>query len=325
MKYFLSCDWGTSNFRLRLVRTADLKVVAQEISGEGIASTFAAWQQSGHPIERRQSYYLEVIKRHIHKMELHIRESLSSVPVVISGMASSSIGFIDIPYRRLPLGVNGENIKTAFIPANGDFDHDVTVISGIRTDDDVIRGEETQLIGCIDPGAGEITNQLFIFPGTHSKHIHVINNQVVGFKTYMTGELFNLLSTTSLLKASVEQPDNLMSADNLPAFKLGVHKAADSNLLNAAFMVRTNDLFNKLSKQENFSYLSGLLIGTELKGLSHTNYKKINLVCGAALHDYYLCALNELGLSPIVQKFAAEWVDEAVVRGQYIIYKQSLI
>jgi len=316
MEDFLSCDWGTSTFRLRLVAVDSLNIVAEEVSGEGIASTFAAWQD--HTDQNRQTFYLAVIKKYIAKIESKLQRSLKSVQVIISGMASSTIGFIDVPYSDIPLAVSGENIKTASIAPAPDFEHDVLVISGVKTDDDVMRGEETQLIGCIEPNRGVITDELFIFPGTHSKHIRVVNNLVTGFKTYMTGEFFDLLSTKSILRTSVEKSAGGETHVDAASFKEGVWAAINGNLLNAAFSVRTNNLFDKLTKEENFSYLSGLLIATELKDIDRT-LTKITLVCGPGLGAHYLLALDELGFSSISSIYETGQAYDIVVRGHYKI------
>ncbi len=183
-----------------------------------------------------------------------------------------------------------------------------------------MRGEETQLIGCMEQGDG-----WYVFPGTHSKHILVNNNEIVDFSTYMTGEFFGLLSEMSLLGGSVEKNEDLNEARNMGSFERGVQHAAGANLLHAAFRVRTNDLFGKLSAKENYHYLSGLLIGTELQdlvGKTKTSDVKGYLCCGTALKDYYEKALGVLDLCERVHIFPSGWVDTAVVRGQSLIFHQ---
>jgi 2-dehydro-3-deoxygalactonokinase len=325
-KYFFSCDWGTSAFRLRLIEVNTCKVTAESSSHEGIAVTYSLWQQINNPDKgERTAFYLNVIKRHINEIEQKINIPLSGIKIIISGMASSTIGFIDIPYSLLPLAVDGLNINTSTIYADKNFNHTVLIISGIKTASDVIRGEETQLIGCIDLLKRPVNDELFIFPGTHSKHIHVINNQIVDFKTYMTGEFFELLSQKSILKTTIENHDDIEHPEFIKSFKKGVNDAIDSNLLNAAFKVRTNSLFGLLSEKENFSYLSGLLIATELKDLAKRKAEKISLVCGTNLQAYYLLALQQLGLSDTIQVFPSGWLDDAVIRGHYKIYQQIFI
>ena len=273
--------------------------------------------------EKKVSFYLNIVQRHIKKIEEKINHSLNGVKVIISGMASSSIGFIDIPYSSVPLSVDGSGIQTAFIAAGNDFEHDVLIISGVRTDNDVMRGEETQLIGCVDPSV-LIKNELYIFPGTHSKHILVKNNRLLDFKTYMTGELFELLSQKSILKGAVEINRELESMVDLSSFIKGVKEAISSNILNVIFKVRTNQLFNLITNLENSNYLSGLLIGTELKDLNTWSVDAINLVCGSNLGVYYNAALQEIGISNI-NLFPPVWLDEAAVRGQYKIGKHLKI
>jgi 2-dehydro-3-deoxygalactonokinase len=324
MKYFLSCDWGTSSFRIRLIDEKNGKVLSEEKSNRGIAATFNLWNESDDPNkEKKASFYLNIVQQHIKRIEEKINYSLNGVKVIISGMASSSIGFIDIPYSSVPLSVDGSGIQTAFIAADNSFEHDVLVISGVKTDNEVMRGEETQLIGCVDPSV-LIKNELYIFPGTHSKHIQVKNNQLLGFKTYMTGELFELLSQKSILKSAVEINQELESIIDLGSFIKGVREAMSSNILNTMFKVRANQLFKLTTNQENFNYLSGLLIGTELKDLNMLNADAINLVCGSNLRLYYAAALREIGISNI-NSFPPAWVDEAAVRGHYKIGKQLKI
>jgi 2-dehydro-3-deoxygalactonokinase len=304
MKHFLSCDWGTSSLRLRLA-AGDGKILAEVRSQNGIAQTFAQWQQSGLPEDERAGFYLAILARQIKELAIKTSRQLNGLTVILSGMASSSIGFMELPYTSMPFNSNGEGMVTAVIAATKDFGHDVLLISGAKTDDDVMRGEETQLIGSIAPGK-LLTNALFIFPGTHAKHISIKNNEVTGLKTYMTGEVFSLLAGQSILKNTIQA-----GGFDLTAFKRGVENAA----------ARTNGLFELCTKNENFHYLSGLLIGAELKDIAATDAETIHLVCGNALHTPYEIALNVLAMGKKLNIFPAEQAEEATVRGQLIIAK----
>jgi 2-dehydro-3-deoxygalactonokinase len=322
MSFFLSCDWGTSSFRLRLINTEDLAVTAEEKANTGIAHTFARWQESNNPdSEERIGFYRRIIQEHICHLEQRVGHSLAQVPVIISGMASSSIGMQALPYQNLPFPVNGAGLQTKHFPANTTFPHDILLVSGIKSTVDVMRGEETQLIGCINEADSGNCNGLYLFPGTHSKHIQVKDGQVIGFKTYMTGEFFDLLAHKSILNASVASAENSAMFTGA-TFRQGVRDAREINILHLSFRVRTNELFEKISKSENYTYLSGLVIGSELKDLLTSDYPKIYLVGGATLKRNYEIALQELGLSERVHTFPAAWVDEAVVRGQFKIFKR---
>jgi len=319
--YFLSCDWGTSSFRLKLIATPTLQVIAEENSGTGIAAVFGDWEKQEEKHQaKRQSFYLQVLAGYIAKLSKKTDVPLSGVPVVLSGMASSTIGIIDVPYTHLPFATDGSNINTHLIKADGAFANDVLIISGTRSNDDVMRGEETQLIGCMAEGLnGKDGHELYIFPGTHSKHIVVKDAAVVGFTTYMTGEFFALLSKQSILHTAVERHNH---AEPSASFKNGVEDAAKGNILHLAFMVRTNDLFKKVTKEQNYDYLSGLLIGTEVKDLLHTE-ADVFLCCNSNIEQYYSAALAALGLDKKVKVFPPEKVDASVIAGQYKILQSK--
>lgn len=320
MDKFLSCDWGTSSFRLRLVEVATLEILAEENTAQGIAATHKLWKQSGQQERgQRLGFYMDRIREKIQEMEQSLSLSLQNIPLILSGMASSSLGMANLPYGNLPFHTDGKGIHTEFYKQG--FGHPVLLISGIRSDDDVMRGEETQLIGVmmgIDDKEGE---KIFIFPGTHSKHIRVQDGQVVGFQTFMTGEFFDLLSKKSILAGSVEEDPHVEMGEDPEYFTKGVTRAIGSNLLNSSFGIRTNDLFEKLNKNQNHHFLSGLLIGTELKELQKQNAAKIYLCCSSHLKSRYETALAALGIEGVCI-FPGPYIDKAVVLGQLQIFNQ---
>ena len=320
MNRFLSCDWGTSSFRLRLVEIASLKVLAEVKSEQGISTTHRLWQKSRkeNAAADRFTFYSNVILKYIYKIEKDLSVDLEGVPLIISGMASSSIGMSNLPYSQLPFHTTGKGIESQYFEQDETLQRPVLLISGVQSEDDVMRGEETQLIGILQDVAEQSSKQLFIFPGTHSKHIEVENRQVTEFRTYMTGEYFELLSKKSILSSSIELQE--FADENNIFFKQGVAKALESNLLHASFSVRTNELFGKMNKSDNFYFLSGLIIGTELKGLLNGNAEKIYLCSSSALKPLYESALEELGVR--TQIFSGSMVDLAVIKGQLQIYNQ---
>ena len=292
---FLSCDWGTSSFRLRLVERETLKILAEESSKEGNAATAERWQQAGQPPEQRVAFYQATIQSHLQKLKETMKTPLDDVPVVISGMASSTIGMLELPYKPLPFAVDGSDLLTQTIAPTAAFPHATLLISGVKSADDVMRGEETQLIGCLFENSSE--EQLFLHPGTHAKHVLVKNGQAVALKTYMTGEVFSLLSTKGILAASVEAGGQLHEGNNLQWFEKGVQASHQANLLHNAFLVRTNDLFKKASQQENYFYLSGLLIGSECQDLRAHPPARITLAGEPSLLANYSAALRVLGIA----------------------------
>ncbi|HET9278624.1 MAG TPA: 2-dehydro-3-deoxygalactonokinase, partial [Flavitalea sp.] len=236
MDKFLSCDWGTSSFRLRLVNVADEKVFKEIVTADGIAGTHQRWLNEGGLTEKRLSFYREYLLEQVKRLGEEAQSDLSGLTVMLSGMASSSIGMIEIPYRELPVKIDGSDITTHVIEQSTSFPHKLIVISGLKTADDVLRGEETLLIGCDIADSKE--KSLCVFPGTHSKHIQVVRGEAVSFKTYLTGELFDLLSTRSILSNSVER-NNLDEHQANDFLRQGIVEGASGNMLNTVFHVRT--------------------------------------------------------------------------------------
>ena len=311
--HFLSCDWGTSVFRLRLVETAGLKVAAATAASEGILATNQAWLGAGGAPKGRTAHFLAVIRRGVARLEARIGHSLAGVPLVISGMASSSIGMLTLPYRKFPLALDASNLAVRRIAPTAGFAHPVLLVSGASTAADVMRGEETLLLGALagtHPSAGR---QVVILPGTHSKHVTVEGGRALGFATYMTGEFFALLSEQSILRHSVTATASLAGPAARAHFIGGVMAGARGNLLHECFLLRGRSLLMRTARTANSLRLSGLLIGAELQQLVARPPTEIVLVCGPRLRLFYEHGLKTLLPGVPVRKVAA---DRALLQGQ---------
>ncbi|RYY20649.1 MAG: 2-dehydro-3-deoxygalactonokinase [Chitinophagaceae bacterium] len=312
----LSCDWGTSNFRLRLVDAVSAESIHEVVSGEGIAMVYNLWSVSGTD---REQFYAAVLQKHIDVLEQRCNENLENVPLVISGMASSTLGISELGYANLPFSADGGSVNHRKINVDG-FHHPIFLISGVRSENDVMRGEETQWVGLMqDKDFNTGDDLLFIMPGTHSKHLLVKDGDIIAFRTFMTGEFFQLLSTMSVLKNSISIPFSLEDPGEKEAFIKGVRAAGNANLLHESFMVRTNQLFGRFNKKENASYLSGLLIGTEIRDISPF---KTMLAAGESLSALYKLALENSGSSINVTICQPADLDKAVIMGQLTIFKK---
>jgi 2-dehydro-3-deoxygalactonokinase len=312
VKQFLSCDWGTSSFRMRLISQPDLSVVAEIQDNKGIAVVYNEWQQSGLPETERIDFYKRILRAQIERLDVR---PLPGTPLVISGMASSSIGIREVPYAEIPARVDGSGLHLLTITATDDFPTEIYMISGLKSRDDIMRGEETILAGCGIPDDTE--ERLFILPGTHSKHIVVQHSLIKSCKTFMTGEIFDLLVNKSILSKSIERGDESTGADDL--FIKGVNESVSSNLLNSIFHIRTSDLFGQTNKRENYHYLSGLLIGEELKNINRLEYDSVTLVSTGFLCGLYKNALFALGFA---DKFRQLDADAALIKGQLSIFNR---
>ncbi|MGN7722212.1 2-dehydro-3-deoxygalactonokinase [Chitinophaga sp. 22620] len=308
MDTFLSCDWGTSNFRLRWVRNENLQALATVQNDQGISQVAKLWQQQGNI--GRQAYYTRFLEKQIREMEYQLGKALDGVPVVLSGMASSSIGLLELPYKRLPFSTDGADLLARAFPNDK---NPLLIISGACTGDDVMRGEETKIVGAAASLPVEGQEQFLLLPGTHSKHVWIRNGQVVSFQTFMTGEFFALLSGSSILAGSVAGGGGLEEPANRESFMSAVRRSREIPLLQHSFKVRTNQLLKGLPRERNFYYLSGLLIGEELSALKPG--VAVHLLGGALHTPLYALACEALEISIASMQDA----DEALIKGQQVI------
>lgn len=325
-KYLLCCDWGTSSFRLRLVSRSDRHLIGEISTQNGIGHIYNFWKEDRAGDIARPIFFKQHLKTQVGILSKNVNLDLDHVPILLSGMASSSIGMEEIPYAELPFSLDGCNVFIKHHAADPQFPHDIALISGVRSQQDVMRGEETQLIGIAEMMRLPLDKDaIFIFPGTHSKHLYVKNGTLVDFKTYMTGEVFNIMGSHSILKDSVQ----LDSANELcdlqwAAFEEGICHAKDSDILNALFKVRTRQLFDFSDKKQNASYLSGLLIGAEMRNFKSKTDRQLVLCSGQNLHAFYQKAIEILDLSNCATIIPPQMVENAASTGQIKIFEHQL-
>ncbi|MEY2587435.1 MAG: hypothetical protein RLY11_1284 [Bacteroidota bacterium] len=292
MNDFISVDWGTTSLRASLCSSGGKTILQSVSSDDGALSVhqrFLAQPEKGP--DAMKAFYLKVLQGLVDQLDLSADQKM---PILISGMASSTIGMETIAYAGLPFGLTGNNAVVKQWEVDG---QDYFMVSGLATEEDLMRGEETQLVG-----AALLTNldheeeALFIFPGTHAKHVLVKEGKVAGFKTYMTGEVFCQLFSNSILAQSVT-PHHDHEGSSKEAFIKGVKEGSNGNILHQMFKVRTNGMFSRLSKEDNFSYLSGMLIGAELKDLLSLQKNRIILCGSGEMMQAYELALQCLNMN----------------------------
>ncbi len=189
----------------------------------------------------------------------------TETPIVASGMIGSRQGWSEAPYVECPAGPQelGRGMKAIEVAKR----RKLWIVPGVSFTGadgvpDVMRGEEAQIFGALSPVGQEGKSALYLLPGTHSKWVRVENGRIVWFKTFMTGELFSVLSRHSILGKLMETGE----ATDDAAFRRGVeHAYHDPYGLSAMlFSARTLALFDQLPATGIADYLSGLLIGHEI-------------------------------------------------------------
>ncbi len=227
---------------------------------------------------------------------------------LISGMAGSRQGWHEAPYVACPAGADElrqrlhwiEPGRIALVPGLSDEQGDVP---------DVMRGEEVQIFGAMRLAG--LTDGLFVLPGTHSKWATVRGGRVTGFRTFMTGEFYGLLSQHSILARTLEAEAPL---DEVVFLRGVAHAGNGEGLLHNAFGVRALALFGRLSPAESASYLSGLLIGEELYLQELPTAREVIAIGAAALTARYALALGQRGVRARTFGAEATWAGLRALR-----------
>lgn len=187
------------------------------------------------------------------------------LPVLMAGMVGSRQGWREAAY--VPVPCDSAALAKGLLRFEDASHRPIAIVPGLvlrsaERDGDVMRGEETQLIGLMDEEPD--FDGIAILPGTHSKWAAVGKGTIGAFQTFMTGEMFDLTARKSFLRHSVsEGADNLAGS---PHFELAVHRTTREGLpfLAAIFSVRARQLLLGVSGNDNLAYLSGLVIGGEI-------------------------------------------------------------
>ncbi|MCK0197697.1 2-dehydro-3-deoxygalactonokinase [Ancylobacter sp. 6x-1] len=260
-------------------------VLAERRSAQGLATSGA------HGFE-------VVLESHLAALDVP-----DGVPVMMCGMVGSRSGWMEAAYLHLPVRLFA--IMDAAVPAPS-ARRTVRILPGLAQSDtlhpDVMRGEETQLFGLATQGH----SGLACLPGTHSKWVALDDDTVRGFATFLTGELFQLLRSTSVVAPAVE--GGTTSAESA-AFIAGVEDAlaAPAVVSNALFELRAGWLLHARSPSDTLSRLSGLLIGLEIAG-AQTRFGRLDrvaLVASGPTAALYERALAVAGTGD-VHRFDAE-------------------
>nr|WP_315136397.1 2-dehydro-3-deoxygalactonokinase [uncultured Limnohabitans sp.] len=227
---------------------------------------------------------------------------------LISGMAGSRQGWQEAPYCPCPAGFDelGQHLlwlqadRIALVPG-------LSCMSGGPLNiPDVMRGEEVQIFGALQLAGRD--SATLVLPGTHSKWAQVQGGRVTRFQTFMTGEVFALMSQHSILGKTLD----LNGAFDETAFLRGIDQSQQAgSVLNKLFAVRTLGLFERMSAAVLPGYLSGLLIGEELRTQVDTankaNAAPLILMGSDALTRRYTLALQHLGLTCQRRGAEATW------------------
>lgn len=266
-------DWGTSSFRLWLLnKNGEIEEGVR--SNEGMSTLKAPADFEG------------TLEAH-----LKILGVVDDLPVVICGMAGARQGWMEAAYVETPADLDeivSANVKIPHI------ERDVRILPGVSqtviSAPDVMRGEETQLLGASKLGGAP---SVICMPGTHSKWVSLETNKIREFNSFMTGEIYALLSKNSTLSHSINDDEM-----DLAAFDLAAKSAIENPELfsHELFSVRAAPLLNRATMAQAKGKLSGMLIGLEFAGAKKYFKSEVTLIGAGKLADLYKRVFDLVGI-----------------------------
>lgn len=329
---FFSCDWGTTSFRLRRVDAATGHLIDERREVTGAKALFSSCAPGD--TKAREEAFASFLREQLRRMAGNDLAALDGASVIISGMVSSSVGWRELPYAHVPMGLDGSSLtmESFALDVGGNRRMRVHLISGLCAESDMMRGEETEILGLFAGGrqARVAEDGIAVLPGTHSKHVRLRHRQITGFRTYMTGELFDVLSAHSLLRASVQPTDGAPSITSLKsqaheAFVAGVRASSGSGLAGSLFQTRVRTVLHNVPPNVNRWFLSGLLIGSELVDMmAQEPDLPVLLAAAEPLHVAYRAAFEVLSVGDKLSVIPPEEVSLASVRGHHALLPRCL-
>jgi 2-dehydro-3-deoxygalactonokinase len=272
----IAINWGTSNFRAWKV-DAGGKVEDERTSGRGALSVL-------------QEKFHDALMA-----EVGDWVSAGETRVLMSGMVGARNGWKEAPYVPVPASLERVAEAVTRIPADS---LDVRIVPGLIGSDDngipeVMRGEETEIFGS---GIEAALPSHVCLPGTHTKWVRVEGETVAGFSTSMTGDLYRAIRAGTILRASTQQ-----EAGDADAFLLGVARSKQAGeLAHHLFGVRTLVLTGAMKEESASSYLSGILIGHEVKANTQKG-EPVHLIGETSLCKLYAIALGAYGVDSTLE------------------------
>jgi 2-dehydro-3-deoxygalactonokinase len=275
---WIAVDWGTSNVRAWGIGP-DGSTLFERASPEGMGKL----GPTDYPAVFEKLIGAEV-------------QGKGPFDVLICGMAGARQGWREAPYLETPADLHAIARKAVKPPMRG-TKFRPRILPGVCQRggaEDVMRGEETQLLGLSALRAG--FSGTVVMPGTHSKWARLASGRVEKFATAMTGELFDLLGTHSVLRHSLGGEQTGPATEDGVDAGLSAGLATPGQLTSLLFRTRAASLLSQKGADWCAGYLSGLLVGAEIGGKRDwIEDAPIPLIGSARLCRLYAAALARIG------------------------------
>lgn len=294
-------DWGTTSFRAVLlaadgtqrdrIETGDgIQFVEKHAFEDRLLALLAPWLEAEGPLD-----------------------------IVLVGMVTSRNGWIEVPYVPCPCSL--QDLARGTVTRTLSNGSRAILLAGINDParapfPDVMRGEETQIVGF-----GLENDATLVLPGTHSKWARVAGGRISGFRTFVTGEFFALLTQHSFIARAAAGSEH--AGEDMAAFERGIRDGSPEGaegdaMLSLVFAARTGMLAGKLAPGEIRDYVSGLLIAQEFRQARNCGFfardqfargERIGIVGNDGLNRRYAVVARHFGLDVV------EGSDHAAIDG----------
>ncbi len=287
-----------------MVDSESLNVLTEHRTDQGIKVLYEKF------LEQREHDQTSFFSNYLYRQIQQLNIPKQSYLVVISGMATSNIGLWELPYGNMPFDAQGNGLKWEKMTLSNELS--VILISGIKNRSGMMRGEEIQAVG-LSEHLRSFKNGILILPGTHSKHISYDNGKFTNLKSFMTGELFELLSQKSILANTVEHSP--WGDERKEAFLDGLQIGFAQELSSHLFYVRAKHILENSDKKDNYYMLSGMLIGDELSYLKAWE-NPIFLAASEPFNNMYKLALQRFVDKKQLVLFDSSTLEKSLLIGQ---------
>ena len=260
---FVAVDWGTTNRRAWTVTGGTATPLLADEQGILACTDFAA-------------------------AVAELRARGDGLPLLMAGMIGSNRGWVEVPYVAAPAGLAEIAAAVTWVERGIGIVPGVSFVDGLRAD--IMRGEEVAMLGA------NLANGLVCHPGTHTKWVEMEDGAIARFRTVMTGDVFAALAHRSILSDLLAHP-----APVDDAFTAGVdHALASTDLTAELFSTRARVILGRADAAHAASYVSGLLIGSDVRiGLGRLRADVVPVLGAPVLTARFAAALTLAGRTAV--------------------------
>lgn len=252
----ITVDGGTTNTRITLAEGRKaIDVIKLNIGARA-------------NMENPELFRIEMKKAILKLLERNNLKEEDIEKILASGMITSEFGLFNLPHLVAPAGLSELHESMEEVVLSDISRIPFSFIRGVKTggicvdDTDMMRGEETELMGILNPG---YKNCVYVLPGSHSKIIKTDDSgKIVSFSTMLTGEMIASLSQHTILKDAVDLSDSEIDKEYLLK---GYEFCEKEGINKTLFKTRILKNIFKCDKNQTYSFFLGAVLSDEIEAI----------------------------------------------------------